>query len=71
MKNDELSLSPGAKKALSVHLGEKAGGEIAALISRMASQIEELKKNKVNVTQVIPNANRPDPIIQALESESF
>ena len=71
MKKDDLELSYSARKALTVHLGEKAGNEIASLLSRMASQIEELKRGKVSVTQVIPNEMRPDPIIAALESESF
>jgi hypothetical protein len=37
----------------------------------MAAQIEELKRSKVNVTQVIPDASKPDPVLAALESESF
>jgi len=71
MKKDDLSLSYSARKALTVHLGESAGNEIASLIQRMAAQIEELKRGKVSVTQVIPNANKLDPLTQALESESF
>lgn len=71
MKNDDLELSYSARKALTVHLGEKAGQEVASLLARMASQIEELKRSKVSVTQVIPNEKRPDPVIAALESESF
>ena len=71
MKKDDLSLSYSARKALTVHLGEAAGNEIASLIQRMATQIEELKRNKVNVTQVIPNQGVMDPLTKALESESF
>jgi hypothetical protein len=71
MKKDDLSLSYSARKALTVHLGESAGNEIASLIQRMAAQIEELKRGKVSVTQVIPSANKLDPLTQALESESF
>ena len=71
MKKDDLSLSYSARKALTVHLGESAGNEIASLLQRMAAQIEELKRNKVSVTQVIPNANKMDPAVQALESETF
>jgi hypothetical protein len=71
MKKDDLSLSYSARKALTVHLGEAAGNEIASLIQRMATQIEELKRNKVSVTQVIPNQGVMDPLIKALESESF
>lgn len=71
MKKDDLSLSYSARKALTVHLGEVAGNEIASLIQRMAAQIEELKRNKVSVTQVIPNQGVSDPLSKALESESF
>jgi hypothetical protein len=71
MKNDDLGLSYSARKALSVHLGEAAGNEIATLLQKMAAQIEELKKNKVSVTQVIPDKSRPDPLLQSLENESF
>ena len=71
MKKDDLSLTYSARKALTVHLGETAGNEVASLLQRMAAQIEELKRTKVSVTQVIPNASRLDPTIQALESETF
>jgi len=71
MKKDDLSLSYSARKALTVHLGEAAGNEIASLIQRMATQIEELKRSKVSVTQVIPNQGAEDPLTKALESESF
>lgn len=71
MKKDDLGLSYSARKALTVHLGEAAGNEIATLIQRMAAQIEELKKSKVSVTQVIPNQAKIDPVLQALENESF
>ena len=71
IKKDDLNLSYSARKALTVHLGESAGNEIASLLQRIAAQIEELKRNKVSVTQVIPNASKLDPTIQALESETF
>ena len=71
MKKDDLSLTYSARKALTVHLGETAGNEIASLLQRMAAQIEELKRSKVSVTQVIPNVSRLDPTIHALESETF
>jgi hypothetical protein len=71
MKKDDLSLSYSARKALTVHLGEVAGNEIASLIQRMAIQIEELKKTKVSVTQVIPNVNKNDSLVQAIDNESF
>lgn len=71
MKKDDLNLSYSARKALTVHLGESAGNEIASLLQRMAAHIEELKRSKVSVTQVIPSASRMDPTILALESETF
>ena len=71
MKKDDLSLSYSARKALTVHLGESAGNEVASLLQRMAAQIDELKRSKVSVTQVLPNVNKLDPMIQALESETF
>jgi hypothetical protein len=70
-KRENLELSPNTRKALCVHLGENAGNEIAQLIRSLAAQIEELKRTKVNVTQVIPDASKPDPVLSALESESF
>lgn len=51
-KNASLSFS--ARKALSVHIGEKAGNEIADLIQLLVAQIEELKRGKVNVTPIVP-----------------
>lgn len=47
-------LSFNARKALSVHIGEEAGAEIASLIARMAAEIEELRRNKVDVTRIVP-----------------
>lgn len=70
-KRDDLELSASTRKALCVHLGENAGNEIAQLIRSLSAQIEELKRTKVSVTQVIPDANKPDPVLAALESESF
>ena len=54
-------------------MGESAGNEIANLIQRMAAQIEELKRSKVNVTPVVPGlkADHHDHIAAAIESESF
>ncbi|MFO0011420.1 MAG: hypothetical protein ACK553_01635 [Planctomycetota bacterium] len=70
-KKENVGLTASTRKALCVHLGENAGNEIAQLILSMAAQIDELKRTKVNVTQVIPDGNKPDPVLAALESESF
>lgn len=48
-------LSYNARKALMVHVGEAAGAEIANLIQKMASEIEELRRTKVNITRIVPN----------------
>jgi hypothetical protein len=65
-----LGLSYQARKALSVHVGEAAGTEIANLLQRMAAQIEELKRSKVNVTQVVPQLKLQDDLA-AVEQDSF
>lgn len=71
--NQHLGLSYSTRKALTVHVGEAAGNEIANLIQRMAAQIEELKRSKVNVTPIVPGApqNQHDHIAAAVESDSF
>lgn len=47
-------LSYSARKALTVQIGEKAGGEIADLIQSMADEIEELRRTKVSITRIVP-----------------
>lgn len=69
---NNLGLSYSARKALSVQLGESAGNEIANLIQRMAAQIEELKRTKVNVTNIAPGGKHvADHVASAIESETF
>lgn len=71
--SNNLGLSYSARKALTVQVGEEAGAEIANLIERMASQIEELKRSKVSVTPVVPGLARPehDPLATAIDNETF
>lgn len=71
--SNQVGLSYSARKALSVHVGEAAGNEIANVIQRMAAQIEELKRSKVNVTPVVPGGphSEDDHVSAAIESESF
>jgi len=69
---NNLGLSYSARKALTVQLGESAGSEIANLIQRMAAQIEELKRNKVNVTNIAPGGKHiADYVASTIESETF
>lgn len=56
MKSTGLSYN--ARKALTVHIGEQAGTEIANLIQRMATEIEELRRTKVSVTRIVPHQDR-------------
>lgn len=69
--NNNLGLSYNAKKALSVHIGESAANEIATLLQRMAVQIEELKRNKVSVTPVIPGPKQDISPLASLDNETF
>ena len=50
-------LTYNSKKALMVNIGEAAGEEIANLISQMAAEIEELRRTKVSVTQIVPGGH--------------
>lgn len=47
-------LTYSARKALTVHIGEQAGTEIADLIQQMAAEIEELRRTKVSITRIVP-----------------
>jgi hypothetical protein len=71
--SNNLGLSYNARKALCVQLGESAGTEVANLLQRMAAQIEELKRSKVSVTQVVPNlaASRDQRLDAMLDGETF
>lgn len=71
--SNNLGLSYSARKALCVQLGDSAGTEVANLVQRMAAQIEELKRSKVNVTQVVPGvSNNNDRHLEAVcDSETF
>ena len=51
-------LSYNSRKALTVHIGEAAGTEIANLITQMASEIEELRRTKVSVTKIVPGGHQ-------------
>ncbi len=55
MGDDKVSYR--ARKALMVHIGEEAGSEIADLISRLVTEVEELRRTKVDVTQIAPTTN--------------
>jgi len=54
----DIQLSPQIRKALCVHLGEDAGTEVANLLQRLASRIEELDQGKVDVIPIVPTSHR-------------
>ena len=49
----ELQLSSNCRKALTVHLGEAAGQEVAELLQKMADRIERLERSKVDIMPVV------------------
>jgi hypothetical protein len=51
-------LSYNSRKALIANIGEIAGTEIAELIAQMATEIEELRRTKVNVTRIDPSTTK-------------
>lgn len=63
----EYGLSYNARKALEVHVGVSAGAEIANLMAEMASEIDFLRRTKVNVTNVVPTGDRMVQSSQAVE----
>ena len=71
--SNRFGLSYSARKALYVHVGEGAGNEIANLLQRMAAQIEELKRSKVNITPIVPGLrnDEEDHVSAAIDNESF
>jgi hypothetical protein len=55
----EPRLSYNTRKSLCVHVGQDAGTELADLITRLARRVEELERNKVNVTRIAPSNDSP------------
>lgn len=49
-------LSHNSRKALVNNIGESAGTEIANLINELVDEIEELRRTKVTVTKIVPDA---------------
>jgi len=54
----EKNLSYKARKALMVQIGEEAGSEIADLISALVAEVEELRRTKVDVTNIVSTRSR-------------
>lgn len=58
MSKNKLSLQ--TRKCLETQIGEKAAHEIYNLINSMSEEISNLKKNKVQVTQMTPVSSNID-----------
>lgn len=56
MKN---KLSTQTRKCLEINIGEKAAYEIYELINNMSEEISNLKRNKVEVTRIMPVSSDP------------
>ena len=54
----ESGLSYNSRKSLINNIGEAAGTEIANLINELVAEIEELRRTKVNVTEIVPVATQ-------------
>jgi hypothetical protein len=69
MKKNGLSFN--TRKALANKLGDAAGQEVADLISHLVARIEQLERNKVDITPVVSSANAASVRIGVAESLSF
>ena len=55
MKSSNISFN--TRKSLCNHLGESAGNEVADLLQHLASRVDHVEQNKVDVTRIIPTAS--------------
>ncbi len=69
MKKSGLSFN--TRKALANKLGEAAGQEIADLISHLMARIEQLERNKVDITPVVSSPNAASVRVSAVDAFSF
>jgi hypothetical protein len=69
MNNNKLSLQ--TRKCLELNIGEHAANEIYNLINNMSEEISNLKRNKVDVTKIMPVSSDPKGspnVIQSADS---
>ena len=57
MNKNKLSLK--TRKCLEINIGEDAANEIYNLINNMSEEIYTLKRNKVDVTRIMPVSSDP------------
>jgi hypothetical protein len=68
MDDPQSKICSSTQKALKIQLGEDAGTEISTLLRRMATQIDDLKRSKVSVINVVPSHDtRSDSVWNSLE----
>ena len=56
---DNRGLSYNSRKALMVNIGENAGSEVADLLAQLLDEVEELRRNKVSITRIVPGHSQP------------
>jgi len=54
MSYSEDLLSQDTRKALRLHLGEKASSELLSAIDKLANEVKQLQRTKVSVTPIVP-----------------
>lgn len=69
MKKTGLSFN--TRKALTNKVGDAAGQEIADLISHLVARIEQLERNKVDITPVVSSPGASAIRIGAVDTFSF
>lgn len=67
----KLGLSFNTRKALANKLGDAAGQEIADLISHLVARIEQLERNKVDITPVVSSPSAASIRMSAVDTLSF
>jgi hypothetical protein len=69
MKRTGLSFN--TRKALANKLGDAAGQEIADLISHLVARIEQLERNKVDITPVVSSPGATSVRVGSVDTLSF
>jgi hypothetical protein len=69
MKKSGLSFN--TRKALTNKLGDAAGQEIADLINHLVARIEQLERNKVDITPVVSAATAAPLRVGPVDVMSF
>ena len=61
---EKMRLSFNTRKSLCVHMNEKAGTEVAELLEYLLNRVEQLERNKVDITPIAPVTSQPQLTIR-------